>query len=258
MKRSILLCACALLWPFAAFASPVAEQVKGDVQAGDKLIAMGARLEVPTSVSTGAGSQVFLRFDDGMQVVLAENSLMRVLSFRYTGKAGEGIAALELLRGSARIVTGRLAVNNPKQFFVHTQHAQLQVDRPSDFTVALVNPAYITVNAGSVLASNGAGVSTLTAGSTSVIASNAVAAASIPASAIPASAASSMSTLSVASVAAPAGGGAATGVGVAAGTAGGTAFAVAVPVVVVGAVVAGVAAASANNDDLPQATATHH
>ena len=87
-------------------------------------------------------------------------------------------AVFDLMRGSARVVTGKVAAANPKQFFFRLPQTQLTVERPADFTVALVNPAYVTVNAGSVISSNTYGVSTLAAGSTSAIATNAAAVAS--------------------------------------------------------------------------------
>jgi len=258
MFRLLVVGILALALPLTALANAVVESVRGDVQVAGKPLKAGQRIIVAATVTTGPGSQVFLRFDDGMQIVLTENSLLRMIDFRFTPTGGStDRAVFELLRGGARVVTGKIAASNPTQFFFRTPQTQLTVERPADFTVALVNPAYITVNVGSVLSSNGYGAVPLNAGTTSVVASNAAPVAGISASQLPASAASAMSNLSLASVSAPAGG-AAAGVGVAAaGTAG---AGLALPLVAIGAAIAGVAAAANSGDDAPAAVTptTHH
>ena len=122
---------------------------------GGAALAQGSRVDAPNTITTGPGAQVFLRFEDEMQIALGENSLLRVVDFRYSSSGVTDRAVFELLRGSARVVTGRIAANNPKQFFFRTPQTQLQAERPSDFTVALVNPAYVNVKSGSLVTSNG-------------------------------------------------------------------------------------------------------
>lgn len=245
----------ALALPLAAFATALVESVKGDVQAAGAPVFQGQRVLSPSTFATGAGAQAVLRFEDGMQIVLNENSLLRMVDFRYSNSGATDRAVFELLRGAARVVTGSVAANNPKQFFFRTPQSQFMVDRPSDFTVALVNPAYVTVHAGSVISSNAWGTATLSAGSTSAIANSAAAPAAISASALPPSASAAMGNLSVASVGTPAGG-TAVGTGGAAATGGAGFF---LPTVIFAGAVAGVAAAVANEDaNEPQSTATHH
>jgi hypothetical protein len=164
----------------------------------------GVRVVAPTSITTGAGSQVTLKFDDGMQMVLSENSLLRMLHFRLGEKGAQDRAVFELLLGGARVVTGRIAADNPTQFFFHTPHTDLTVEGPADFSVVLVNPAYIVVSAGSVISSNGMGTTTLGTGSTTVVPSSSDAAAPIKPAAVPVAAAASMKTLQAASVGVPA------------------------------------------------------
>src|SRR5687768_12738969 len=195
----VLVAAIALAAPLTALAAAVVESLQGTAHAGDAPLTVGQKIVAPTSITTGAGSQAFLRFEDGTQIVLSENSLLRMVDYRFTPGSAGNRAVFDLSRGGARVVTGGIAVTSPKQFFVRLPQTELTAERPSDFTVALVNPAYITVTAGSVLSSNGYAASVLSAGSTSVVASNAAAVASIPASSLPASAASAMQTLSVAS-----------------------------------------------------------
>ena len=256
MLRMILAGTLALALPLTALAGAVVDSLRGDVQAAGAPLAAGQKLVAPTAITTGAGAQVFLRFDDGMQIVLSENSLLRMIDYVFTPSGVTDRAVFELLRGSARVVTGKVAANNPKQFFFRTPQTQLTVERPADFTVALVNPAYITVNTGSVLSSNGSGTMPLNAGSTSAIAGNAAAPAPISPSAIPPGASSAMGNLSVAQVTPPAGG-TATGATVA-----GTAGAVQTTTwVLIGIAVAGAAAVVATQDDddpSPAATTSHH
>ncbi len=178
MLRILSLGVLALALPLAALAGTVVESFKGEVQAGGAAVKQGQRLVSPTAITTGPGAQVFLKFDDGMQIVLGENSLLRMVDFRYTASNATDRGVFELLRGSARVVTGKIAANNPKQFFFRMPQTQLTIEQPADFTVALVNPAYIAVKSGTVLSSNGYGAVPLGAGSTTGIAGNAVGAGS--------------------------------------------------------------------------------
>jgi hypothetical protein len=195
---------------------------------------------------------VQLRFDDGMQIVLNENSLLRVIDYRHTSSGVTDRAVFELLRGAARVVTGSIARDNPRQFFFRTPHTQLMVEKPSDFTVALVNPAFITVHSGSLVSSNAAGPATLGQGSTSIVANSATAPANIAASSLPPQASSAMQNLSVANLGAPAGG-VATGGPVAAGTAFGIPYGA--PLFLIGGAAA--AALIGSGDDDPT-TPSHH
>jgi hypothetical protein len=193
---------------------------------------------------------VLLRFDDGMQIVLNENSSLRVVDYRG---GPNGRAVFDLMSGAARVVTGAVARDNPKQFFFRTPHTQLGVEQPSDFTVVLVNPAYVSVAKGSVVSSNGGGTVSLKAGSTSHIASSAAAPANISAASMPQVASSAMTNLNVASLTAPAGGPAA---GAPLGGAAYGAADFAVPALAIGGAAAG-AAALLGSDDAATAT-THH
>ena len=220
MVRILVAGLLALALPLAASAAAVVESVKGSARAGQMGLTTGARFVAPTSIATGPGSQVTLKFDDGMYIVLSENSLLRLLNFRLTETGSQDRAVFELLSGGARVVTGRIAAN--KQFFFYTPHTDLTVEGPADFSVVLINPAYIAVNTGSVISSNGAGTSTLGAGSTTVVPTSSDAPVPVKPAAVPASAAASMKTLQTASVgvpaAAPTAGAPAAGAPVAAGT----------------------------------------
>lgn len=207
MFRRFVAAVLALTVPFAAFAQAagaVVESLRGVAQAGNAELKLGQRLGSPTSVSTQAGAQAFLRFDDGMTILLAENSLLRIVDFRHS--AGSHRAMFELLLGSARVVTGRVAANDPSQFLFRTPQAELRVEDASDFSVALVNPAYVMVNAGRVLAVNSQGMTVLSAGSTWFIANGNAVPAAIATSFIPPLASSSLNNLSAAPLSSPQGG----------------------------------------------------
>jgi hypothetical protein len=203
MVRILVAGLLALALPLAASAAAVVESVKGSARAGQMALSPGVKFVAPTSIATGPSSQVTLKFDDGMQIVLSENSLLRMLNFRHADKSAPDRAVFELLQGGARVVTGKIAANNPKQFFFHTPHTDLTVEGAADFSVVLVNPAYIAVNAGSVISSNGAGTTTLGKGSTTVVPTSSDAPVPVKPAAVPASAAASMKTLQAASVGVP-------------------------------------------------------
>jgi hypothetical protein len=204
MARVLVAGLLALALPLAAGAAGVVESLKGTAMAGEKALAQGERFVAPTSIRTGAGSQAVLKFDDGMQMVLDENTVVRVLHFRHANRADDG-AVFELLFGGARVVTGRIAADSPRQFFFQMPQTRLMVERPADFSVVLVNPAYIAVHAGSLISSNAWGTTTLGTGSTTVVAASAAAPAAIAPSAMPQSALASMKTLQTAAVGVPAG-----------------------------------------------------
>jgi hypothetical protein len=207
MIRMLVAAVLALALPLAASAAAVVESANGIVRAGESALAAGQRVTAPVSVATGDGSQVSLKFDDGMQIVLDQNSLLRIVEFSSTGDRAKDRAVLELLRGGARVATGRIVMENPMQFFFRTPHAQLLVERPADFSVVIANPTYITVHSGSVMATNAWGTARLAAGDVALVTSNNVGL--MARSELPGSVAAAMQNLDVASVGLPAGGSAA-------------------------------------------------
>jgi hypothetical protein len=180
----------------------VVESLKGTARAGQRVLTQGLRFTAPTSIATEPGSQVTLKFDDGMQIMLDQNSLMRILQFRQAEKGGQDYAVFELLAGAARVVTGQIAAK-PKQFFFHTPYTELTVATPADFSVVLINPAYIAVRAGTLISTNAWGNTTLATGSTSVLESSAAAPVKIANSKMPPSAVASMKTLQAAALGVP-------------------------------------------------------
>ncbi len=253
MIRSIAVGLAALAIPCAALATVVVESSKGDVLSNGAPVFQGQPLLAEANITTAAGAQVVLRFSDGMHVAVNENSRFRMVDYRYNRGPNDRVV-FDLLQGAARVSTGDIARTNPKQFFFRTPQAQFGVQGPADFRVVLVKPAFLPVNVGTVLASNGMGTVAFAAGATATVASSAALATPIAASSFPASASSAFGNLQAAAVAAP---GSAAGGAVAAGTAaGGAGFGVAGPVVFFGAAVAG--AAGALKSDESAAATTHH
>ena len=66
MVRILVAGLLALALPLAASAAAVVESVKGSARAGQMALSPGVKFVAPTSIATGPGSQVTLKFDDGM------------------------------------------------------------------------------------------------------------------------------------------------------------------------------------------------
>ena len=141
LAKSVVALAMAMLFAGAALAAAVVQSMKGDVRAGPigkpaATVAVDQRLTSGTAVVTGPDAQVILRFDDGQQVVLNHNTHFRIADFRYLeGDPRLDRSVFALLKGALRIVSGAIATRNRSTIGV----------RGTDFMVALVNPAYVSV-----------------------------------------------------------------------------------------------------------------
>jgi hypothetical protein len=205
------------------------QSVRGDVRAGSTQLAVKDRVTSGATITTGAGAQAVLRFDDGQQVVINENTVFHIVDFRYReAEPNNDRAIFNLLRGALRIVTGAVGARNWNNFQLRVPQATIGI-RGTDFMVALVNPAYTSVLHGAISVSNSGGTTVLGAGSFGSVASANALAVSIPSSALPAAASSAFSSM-----------GAAAGV-----TAGGMAAGAPPATVTGGATTAGVGAAAA-------------
>src|SRR5467141_2755917 len=234
-----------------AFAAAVVQSVQGDVRAGPigKPVAgvtLDQRLPSGTTVVTGPDAQVILRFDDGQRVVLNHSTHFRIVDFRYLEEDPTmDRSVFALLKGALRIVSGAIATRNRQAVALRTPQATIGI-RGTDFMVALVNPAYISVLGGAVTATNAAGTVAFGAGSVGSVATSAALATAIPASALPAAASAAFSNLSAAAVVGAAGtaGGVSAGASEATGAATGMSTGT---VLGVGAGAAAAAAAAASN-----------
>ena len=226
------------------------QTMRGDVRANNVQLRSNDRLVSGSSIITGAGAQAVLRFDDGQTVVLNENTTFKITDLRYRQDEPRGDRGIfDLVRGALRIISGAVASRNQAAFQLRVPQATIGI-RGTDFMVAIVNPAVISVGTGAVSATNAGGTTVFGAGSFGSVASASSLAVGIPASAVPAAASSAFSSMNAA--AGVIGGGMAPGaVGVGAGV---TAAGVLPSVLVIGGVVA--VGASLTNDD--NATTTHH
>ena len=220
--------------------------MKGDVRVGPNPALPQQRVVSGATVTTGIGAMAILKFDDQQQVVLNENTTFKITDFRYRAEEPRGDRAVfDLLRGALRFITGVVGGRNAEVVQLRVPQATIGI-RGTDFMVALVNPAFISVTSGAVSSINGAGSVVFGAGSIGQVASASSLAAPIPASALPAAASSAFSNLAAAQVAAAvtpaaassAASGATVGAAAAAPTAGvGTAVVIGVGAAVIGTAV---------------------
>ena len=223
----------------AAHADATITSMRGDVRSGNAAVTQGQRIFSGTTLNTGQGAQVILKFDDQQQIVLNENTTFRISDFRYrASEPRSDRAVFDLLRGALRFVTGVIGARNPNTVALRVPQATIGI-RGTDFMVAIVNPAYVNVVNGSIATTNSAGTVVFGQGAVGSIASTSTLATAIPASALPGAASGAFSNLAAAQVAA-----AVTPAAASSATAGAATGAVAGPTAGVGAlVVIGVGAA---------------
>ena len=261
MRRLMLVASCFGLWTLASASSVLAngvfQSVTGDVRAAvggamPASVARNQRVVAGTTVTTGPGAQTIIRFDDGHTVVLSENTEFRVTAYSFDkDKPQSDNIGMQIFKGAMRSITGFIGSRNRNAFSLVAPQATIGI-RGTDFMIALVNPAFLSVVQGSIGVSNAAGTATFAAGTTATVSSATALAAAIPASALPASVVSTMSNLSSAAVGAGAGAGAGAGSGAGAGAGAATGAAaggITAGMVAAGVAVAGVAAAAAASSD---------
>ena len=235
----------------AVQAAAIVQSMYGDARAGDQQLHVDDRITSGATITTGRGSQVVLKFDDSQVVVLNENTTFRITDFRYRQEEPRNDRGIfDLVRGALRIISGAVASRSQSAFQLRAPQATIGI-RGTDFMVAIVNPAVISVGTGAVSATNLAGTTVFGAGSFGSVASSSALAVGIPASAVPPAASAAFSSMSAA--AGVVGGGMAPGAsGVGAGA---TAAGIVPAVLVIGGVVAVGASLSGGGDN---AATTQH
>lgn len=149
--------AAALLASSHAHASAVVESMTGEVRAGNVAMVQGARISSGATVVLGPQAKATLKFDDGMRVVLDRSTTFRITDFSHDAASASGDRAVfDLTRGAMRMITGTIGKRSPQALALRMQQATVQV-RGTDYMVALVNPAFLQVLAGSIATANGAG-----------------------------------------------------------------------------------------------------
>ena len=241
------LIAAVLLMAGNAFAAANVQSLRGDVRAGNVQLAVKDRVTSGATITTGTGAQAVLRFDDGQQVVINENTVFRIVDFRYRAEEpGNDRAIFDLLRGALRVVTGLVGARNQNNFQLRIPQATIGI-RGTDFMVVLVNPAYTNVLYGAISVSNSGGTTVFGAGAFGSIGSASALPVAISPSALPAAASSAFSSMGAAAGVTAGGMAAGAGPGGAAAGASGVGTAVAVGA----AIAVGAAAASGSST-------THH
>jgi hypothetical protein len=222
------LVAAALLMAGNAFAAADVQSLRGEVRAGNVQLAVKDRVTSGAVITTGTGAQAVLRFDDGQQVVLNENTVFRIVDFRYReAEAGGDRAIFDLLRGALRMITGAVGARNQNNFQLRLPQATIGI-RGTDFMVALVNPAYTNVLHGAISVSNSGGTTVFGAGSFGSIGSASALPVAISSSALPGAASSAFSSMGAA--AGVTAGGMAAGAGAGGAAAGGSGVGTAVAI----------------------------
>ena len=227
----------------AAFATAVqaaanVQSLRGDVRVGAQQVNVNDRITSGATITTGAGAQAVLKFDDEQVVVLNENTTFRITDFRFRKEEPRNDRSIfDLVRGALRVISGAVASRSQASFQLRVPQATIGI-RGTDFMVAIVNPALISVGTGAVSVTNSGGTAVFGAGSFGSVATSSSLAAAIPASAVPSGASAAFSSMNA--VAGVVGGGMAPGAaGVGAGAA--TTGVGAAAVVIGGVVAAGIA-----------------
>jgi hypothetical protein len=212
--------------PGVTGAGDLLPSVRGDVRVagpGEPLRPMrdGERLRAGSTVTTGEASRAILRFPDGQCVALGPRTALRVVDYRYEPSRAEADRShFDLLRGAARVVTGTMGRRSPDAIALRTPHVMIQA-RDGDFIVAVVNPTYVRVREGAIVASNVAGRMVFVEGVIGAIAGAGVPPAVVPPSALPGDATAAFEELEAITAAelgaTPDAGGRASGAGAAAG-----------------------------------------
>jgi len=171
---------------YAAAAQGYVHELSGDVQArigAGKPVAVAKNqgLVNDTTITTGAKSNVVLKFLDGTVIVLNENTSFQIQKYEYNEKSPSTMSALfSMLRGGLRALTGAISGKNREGFKLATPIATIGI-RGTEFMAQLVNPLYVQVAAGSISVTNVAGVASFAAGQSGIVATSTSLGAAIPA-----------------------------------------------------------------------------
>jgi hypothetical protein len=225
MKKILCLASLLACGLQASLANGVFQSVSGDVRAGSSsgslaAISPNARITEGTTVTTGANGRATMRLDDGHTVVLGANSEFKLQAYKFDRSSpASGNIAIQLLKGALRSVSGLIGGKNPGQFALSTATATIGI-RGTDFSVALVNPAYISVVDGLVFVTNEAGTLPIGPATSAVVNTAQTLASVIPATTLPASVLAIFSELNAIIVAAGASAGGSAAVDAAVGSLG--------------------------------------
>lgn len=154
-KMSALLAFLALALTELVFANAVVTTLTGNVSvstgaAAARPLRLGDQVRQGDTVSTGAGSSVVLKFDDGQVAALTANSRMTVSTYQYNASARTGNVLLSLVEGGMRAVTGLIGRNSPTNVSYRAATATIGI-RGTDVTIATAGGnVVVTVTEGAI------------------------------------------------------------------------------------------------------------
>ena len=116
----------------------IAKLVKGQVKVGqgapERPLESGDAVNAQDTVFTGADSAASMVLRDGTVVVLGANSRMELKDFKFNATTYEGNVAVDLLRGTMRMITGLVGKTRHDAVRVQTPTALIGI-RGTDFIV---------------------------------------------------------------------------------------------------------------------------
>lgn len=128
MKRNALIaaaCVCTLLWAVCAAAAPVGyvQEAVGDARilCADESVKVAAEkmpVQESDTLITGQGSRMQVMFTDRSVLALGEDSELKVYS--VMSQFGSGMTSLGMLKGTMRVITGKVVSENPDKFLVES------------------------------------------------------------------------------------------------------------------------------------------
>jgi hypothetical protein len=154
-KISVLFVLLALVFAGSAFASAVVTSVSGTSQvqvgsASPRTLREGDQVNQGDTVSTGSGSSVVLKFDDGSVTALTANSRMTVTTYQFNPTTSTGNVLLSLIDGGMRALTGLIGKNSPDKVSYRAATATIGI-RGTDVTIVTVaGNVVVSVNDGAV------------------------------------------------------------------------------------------------------------
>ena len=105
------------------------------------------------TVTTGTGSSVVMKFEDGQVAALTANSRLAITAYQYNPQTQSGNVLLSLINGGMRAITGLIGRRTPDSVAYRAATATIGI-RGTDITVA--------TNQGEVVVVVNAGVATFT------------------------------------------------------------------------------------------------
>jgi hypothetical protein len=180
-KISVLLTFVTLIFANLALAqgTGVVAHLDGTAQvqtgtATPRVLRLGDQVLQGDTISTGANSNIVLRFDDGEVAALSQNSRMTITAYQYEPASRSGNILLSLVRGGMRAITGLLGANHPERVAYRAATTTIGI-RGTDVEIATDGTdVVVTVVSGTITVTVGTQTVTLSAGQSATIHQNGI------------------------------------------------------------------------------------